>query len=632
MDLEAELRAARAEADRLRELLEMAQEFGRIGIWERDVATGRGRWDRHVFGFWGLDPATGTPDFAEAVRRIHPDDLTAEDYENTLRQPGRYSRRYRVTHADGQTRLLQSVWETKADAHGRPERVIGMMVDDTDVFAAAQTLHQVNRQLQMAIDLAQIVVWRHDLATNTMHYDQAAWDWIGMPARPEGLSIEEVRSLIHPDDASAVLDSARRSLETGESNDVEARYRRSDGSWRNVLTRRSIERDAEGRAIAFLGVALDVTALRAAEGALRGADQRDALIARGAGMGMWEVDLASGRERWNDQMWTLRGLDPRAEPLPKEERLSTVHPDDREITIDVGPGYHDSPFKNAYEFRVRLPDGSWRWLASRSALVTDERGTAIRRVGVNWDATESKDAEVARRQAELAEREVAAKSHFLSRMSHELRTPLNAVLGFTELLQAEAEREGRTTAKAHLAHIRSASEHLMRLADDLLELERGTRQRLQPARPDGAVAAGPTACTGTLLYIEDNPVNTVLVGELVKRVPGLHLLCEETGGAGVARAIEVRPGAVLVDLQLPDIDGFEVLRRLRADPTTRGIPCVALSANAMPDDIARGRAAGFDDYWTKPIEFAAFTAGLVRLFRPAPAEALPRGPGPSASA
>jgi len=70
---------------------------------------------------------------------------------------------------------------------------------------------------------------------------------------------------------------------------------------------------------------------------------------------------------------------------------------------------------------------------------------------------------------------------------------------------------------------------------------------------------------------------------------------------------------VLVDMQLPDFDGHEVLRRLRADPLTADIPCIALSANAMPQDIREARAQGFDDYWTKPIDFDFFLAGLDRL-------------------
>ena len=69
-----------------------------------------------------------------------------------------------------------------------------------------------------------------------------------------------------------------------------------------------------------------------------------------------------------------------------------------------------------------------------------------------------------------------------------------------------------------------------------------------------------------------------------------------------------------LDIMMPKLDGFEVLRRLRADPATRAIACVALSANAMPEDVERGIAAGFADYWTKPIDFSAFLGALYKRF------------------
>jgi len=119
---------------------------------------------------------------------------------------------------------------------------------------------------------------------------------------------------------------------------------------------------------------------------------------------------------------------------------------------------------------------------------------------------------------------------------------------------------------------------------------------------------------GTILYIEDNLVNVLLVEELVTSLGGLAVVSELSGSAGVARAIGLRPDLVLIDLQLPDFDGYEVLRRLRAEPRTRAIPCIAVSANAMPEDIERGLAAGFADYWTKPIDFAVFIAALERRF------------------
>jgi CheY-like chemotaxis protein len=85
------------------------------------------------------------------------------------------------------------------------------------------------------------------------------------------------------------------------------------------------------------------------------------------------------------------------------------------------------------------------------------------------------------------------------------------------------------------------------------------------------------------------------------------------GLSGVAQARETVPHVVLVDMQLPDIDGFEVLRRLRTEPGLARSSFVALSANAMPEDVNRALQAGFDDYWTKPIDFHAFLRALTAL-------------------
>jgi CheY-like chemotaxis protein/nitrogen-specific signal transduction histidine kinase len=132
-----------------------------------------------------------------------------------------------------------------------------------------------------------------------------------------------------------------------------------------------------------------------------------------------------------------------------------------------------------------------------------------------------------------------------------------------------------------------------------------------PADGGAAMARPADAAPMRLLYIEDNPVNALVVRELVALCPQVELRCAVNGRQGMALALDERPDLVLVDLQLPDIDGYEVLRQLRAaDPQAT---VVALSANALPDEMARARAAGFDDYWTKPIDFEQFLGGLDRL-------------------
>jgi CheY-like chemotaxis protein len=91
----------------------------------------------------------------------------------------------------------------------------------------------------------------------------------------------------------------------------------------------------------------------------------------------------------------------------------------------------------------------------------------------------------------------------------------------------------------------------------------------------------------------------------------LHVAVD--GRSGIERALALRPRAVLIDLQLPDIDGFAVLRALKQEPSMKQVALIALSANAMPDDIERAMQLGFDDYLTKPIDFRQFLGTLDKL-------------------
>jgi CheY-like chemotaxis protein len=95
----------------------------------------------------------------------------------------------------------------------------------------------------------------------------------------------------------------------------------------------------------------------------------------------------------------------------------------------------------------------------------------------------------------------------------------------------------------------------------------------------------------------------------------LHLISAELPEAGLQLARAQRPDLILLDIQLPGIDGYEVLRRLRADEGTRDIPVIAISANAMPADLERGLAAGFRDYLTKPIDQRVLVAALNKALQ-----------------
>ncbi|MDH5527427.1 MAG: response regulator [Nitrospirota bacterium] len=119
-----------------------------------------------------------------------------------------------------------------------------------------------------------------------------------------------------------------------------------------------------------------------------------------------------------------------------------------------------------------------------------------------------------------------------------------------------------------------------------------------------------TGAPRTVLYIEDNPANLRLVSELMGRRPELTLLTASQPEEGIELARTHRPALVLLDIGLPGMDGFEVLRRLRKEDATRNIPVVAVTGNAMPADRERGEQAGFDDYLVKPFRLNTFYATL----------------------
>ncbi len=900
-------RSLRARLNRLEELLDTAQEFGRLGVWERELSTGKGRWDDHVFRFWGIYPNQGTPSFEDAAKHIHPDDQSSREFVASTKQAGRYSQRFRVVQPDGSLRWLHSHWEIKASADGTPSHAVGIMVDDSETVSMARQLSEATAKLTIAVELGEIIIFEQNLNTDHMTLNARGCDILGLPFSEQGIPTGAFEELIHPDDREEMRATAVRALEERRPVDIQVRYRRSDGQWRHLLSRRVLQRDAKDRPLAFAGVALDVTervhaqraleetarglevATKAAgvgiwsrdtstgegqwngqmfrlfdrdpqlgvpsreawlstmmhpadralmasvqqrlaispEGAtteyrvirpdgsirwmvelarreerngrlmifgatmditdrkradlaLRQANERIALATRGAGIGTWERDLRTEAVRWDEQMFVLRGLAMPVQPdqqtrAASELHKTLIHPDDTEqIETDNLRSMNEATMAS-HEYRVRRPDGSYRWLASRSIPVPDDSGQVVRQIGVEWDVHDRVMADEVRREAQVAQRQSEAKAALLARMSHELRTPLNAILGFTELMardQAPGVESksplggGAIDRSARLAHIRHAAERLLELVDDVLDLSRietgelklqpdaiellpllqeitdlnaqkartravrlrlngepvtvfadptrlrqilsklvahhvgitparsqlevgvsrsGSEARislaergrpgttalqldffglsdtgLTAARPDpdadfglfGALLNGmngriewrreaadgervvmwlPLSAAGQVdaqppieprtgpgrraqvLYIEDNPVNVILVEELCKQRGDIDFCSESHGNAGVGRALQLQADLILIDIHLPDIDGFEVLRRLRAQPQTAASCCVALSANAMPEDVARARAAGFDDYWTKPIRFASFLAGLNRL-------------------
>ncbi len=174
---------------------------------------------------------------------------------------------------------------------------------------------------------------------------------------------------------------------------------------------------------------------------------------------------------------------------------------------------------------------------------------------------------------------------------------------------------------------------LLRLMQGEIEVDsalgQGTRVRVSLPRADAPPPDAPPAVQeheiaapqGTVLYIEDNEVNALLVQQLLARWSGVRFVHAHDGRRGVELARALRPSLVLLDMQLPDMDGLEVLRRLKGDPATRDLRVAALSVGALPEDVAQAHALGVAAYWTKPLAYDRFLADVARVMEAATAAA-----------
>ena len=138
-----------------------------------------------------------------------------------------------------------------------------------------------------------------------------------------------------------------------------------------------------------------------------------------------------------------------------------------------------------------------------------------------------------------------------------------------------------------------------------------------PSRVEGAVERVVPAAAGhgvdepsLILYVEDNPANLKLVEEIISFRPDLRLLSAPDGHLGIELARAHHPDIILMDINLPGVNGIDALKLLRNDPRTADIPVIALTANAMPRDVEKGLAAGFFRYLIKPINIDEFTEAI----------------------
>ncbi len=509
---------------------------------------------------------------------------------------------------------------------GRPVRdergaLVGGVVALVDVDRerrAVEALAESEERFRSFAEQAPDVIYVIDLATRRLEYLSPAYETVWGEAREVVMQRpERWEELLHPDDRAATLEVERRYYTSREPIRFDYRIiRPSDGAVRHIRDTAVPVQDAQGRIVRVVGIAHDATERRTAEARLQASEERLSLASAAAEMGVWDVDVQTGRGTIDAGFRALYGLPPGEGSLVHEAWLAMIHPDDRDRMRGAARDAHRVGGDYRQEYRiVRVDTGEVRWIAARGSAVGARPGAPARFVGVCYDITERR---LAQERQMLLAREV----------DHRARNVLAVVQSILRLTRAEDPRryvqavEGRVAAlaRAHtlLSRDRWTGAGLQDVLHEELTAYRGAGR---VALHGPAVRLRPDAVQPLSMVLHELATNAAKYGAL--SIPGgrVEVAWELVPQAGAPSGQPSSPGRL--DLRWTERDGPPLL----APPARQGFGSTLISATLR--DQLQGESC-FD--WRPEGLCCAISLPLDLVIPAAPAIAPPAAAPPASDA
>ncbi|MBA3458017.1 MAG: PAS domain S-box protein, partial [Deltaproteobacteria bacterium] len=324
-----------------------------------------------------------------AFEFVHPDDA-AEMAKTPFVLPapgGSQVKILRVRHQDGRWRWVES-FEVNLLDHPDVAAFAVNYRDITERKEAEEALRASEERFRAMANSMSQLAWIAS-ADGAIHWYNDRWyDYTGAtPAEMEGWGWQRVHD---PEQLPTVLAAWKAAIAAGAPLEIEFPLRAADGSFRTFLTRVVPVRDGAGQVVQWFGTNTDVDALKRVEASLRESEATLKEAQRIAGLGNWNLNLATGELRWSDEIFRLFGIAPDDFGATYEAFLRGVHPDDREridrAVQDALAGV--APY--VVEHRTLAPDGTVRTLLERGEVTRDPAGRPLQMTGTVLDITQRK--------------------------------------------------------------------------------------------------------------------------------------------------------------------------------------------------------------------------------------------------
>ncbi|MEQ9394102.1 PAS domain S-box protein [Haliea sp.] len=521
--------------------------------------------------------------------------------------------------------------------------------DVTSMHWVQREMESYKERLRLGQNYANIGTWDWDIGTGDLFWTERIPTLFGYPQGELQTSFDNFVAALHPDDRQSVLDAINACVEQDAPYGIEHRVLWPDGSVRWLSERGAVIRDGQGRAVRMIGVVQDIDDRKRAEIELVATREE----AERANQAKSEF-LSRMSHELRTPMNAVLGF---AQIMEYDDTLPADHVDS--VNEIIRAGNHLLELINEVLDLSKVESGSIDLSIEPVVLcsVVEECLSLIRPLAERRDITV--EHEVCAATVVRADR-MRLKQALLNLMSNGVKYNREGGRLIVEVVavrdgewvQVRIADTGRGLRSEQIARI---FEPFDRLGIDSSEIEgtgiglaitrrlvemmggnlgvdsvpgRGStfwvellKEELAPDTdledhseeshlPGGDAAAG--VIEHTVIYIEDNPSNIRLMAQVMAHRHHIRLLTAHTPDLGIELALSRRPDLILLDINLPGLDGYQVLRILRTEERLQSVPIIALSANALPRDIDRGRQAGFADYITKPLQIDYFLKVLDR--------------------
>ncbi len=626
-------------SERERQLNE-AQSIARLGSWRSDCKTGEVSWSDETYRLLGHKPQSFLPTFSAFSSHAHPEDrqLTLDGEEEAART-GSHDFVHRIVRVDGSVRHIHQKVQATCDQDGNLVSMKGTVQDVTERVKAEAQLRETEARFAYAVQSAGDAVWDWDIEAQTIKHSSLFAKMLDRREAQIPTDVDELLADIHPDELPRVRQLAAEFI-NGERDEIDQEFRIicGNGQFKWFHCRgRAVTRDGKGKPKRLLGVVTDINERKRTERALVETMEE----AERANRAKTEF-FSSISHELRTPLNAILGF---GQLVAADEALPATHRDS--VGEIVAAGRHLLNLINEVLDLARVDSGRVtlslesipvnRVLQECIGLVrplAQERGITIKLEGVEnlcvrADKTRFKQILLNLLSNAIKYNRANGNVYVLVRVIDAFRArisiedtghgiPQNQLpqlfQPFNRLGAEDSSVEGSGIGLALTQRLAQMMNGALGVASTM---EKGSTFWLDlPIGIDGGKLMPKTRSASTtlsvdfeaeknvytVLYVDDNPSNLKLMSQVFSNRQHIRLVSAQSAKHGLDLMLSEIPDIVLLDINMPDINGYEFIRIVRRRHPAKSVPVVAVTANTQAGDSPGPMTSGFDDYLAKPLD------------------------------